>query len=833
MYILFLLLIIIAILGFGQGYVWYWVHLMEWNEVKAVLLTSLIGSSFLCWYAQYKRTRYYTSRWEYFAGFVFALLSGYAIIRFEGHVSIALRLLFVYTSLFICMTYFSAKEEKVDGYDGDMPDILQRDTPTVADDNHRKEYAQTLVKAIIEDSKKTGIDGAYTINLDEAYGRGKTSFFLMMQDILKDNHILYGDFSPWKNGGTKGMTEALFDLLAEILAPYMGNGETRALYKYASMLLKDFETTKSYVDMVEHIFPINKSTSELFEEIASGLRTLHRPIVIFVDDIDRLRHDELWSLCGLLRDNANFPYLYFIMAADFDYVSTMMADSSLDRCQTDYYLRKIVNLDIHLPKASISYVGQEIRNQFTEIFSSKGVDDNTIKAALTNIFSRDYVTRADITYLFQNMREVKRFFSLLRLDLNANKIDNFAENINILDFFRIELIKHFNRNLYRSLRDEPYVLLQDQKKYYSMRKTTQETVDSDARKIKEDGKEDGKELGNVPNHIAEICPCATDLEEKYTMKIMRDMFDDTHRVPYCIREIASYDNYFFYNVYENNLTYSGFLTIWTSDSAEFRRNVANLNSNAMMESFYNHLQNYTASSFKEVEAKVGYFQRLFYCIGLTHSELNFTNKYEAIKGEMSREVDLLNMFKEENANWTERQLNAFNAYLFQTADDLLVKIAFLSNLQHVANPILDNQQIKERYCEGFCHFVLKDLLPELLKETDNSLIFVAKDMRMLSNGNVWDKNFSDYLCANIEIAMQLLSKGEYYDLTNDCYAYDNDYFITLFGSSLRATLDKLIKFGGDLQGLCRILFDHHNPASTLDMESNYPILKTLRKVKTK
>src|SRR5207237_3279875 len=56
-----------------------------------------------------------------------------------------------------------------------------------------------------------------------------------------------------------------------------------------------------------------KSLEELRSDIEVELRKLEKPVVIFVDDIDRLTDAEIKLLVQLVKANAQFPNLVFFL----------------------------------------------------------------------------------------------------------------------------------------------------------------------------------------------------------------------------------------------------------------------------------------------------------------------------------------------------------------------------------------------------------------------------------------------------------------------------------------------------------------------------------------
>ena len=64
--------------------------------------------------------------------------------------------------------------------------------------------------------------------------------------------------------------------------------------------------------------------SDEYEQIKSIIsKKVDKPILIFIDDVDRLEKEELSALLKLIRNTADFPKLFYIIAADDTYLKDM------------------------------------------------------------------------------------------------------------------------------------------------------------------------------------------------------------------------------------------------------------------------------------------------------------------------------------------------------------------------------------------------------------------------------------------------------------------------------------------------------------------------------
>jgi predicted KAP-like P-loop ATPase len=92
-----------------------------------------------------------------------------------------------------------------------------------------------------------------------------------------------------------------------------------------------------------------KSLSELKAELKESLASLQRPVLVVIDDIDRLTTDEILHVFQLVKVNADFPNLVYLLLFERSII-----EKALDRisggCGYEF-LQKIVQVEFHVPHA--------------------------------------------------------------------------------------------------------------------------------------------------------------------------------------------------------------------------------------------------------------------------------------------------------------------------------------------------------------------------------------------------------------------------------------------------------------------------------------------------
>jgi hypothetical protein len=344
------------------------------------------------------------------------------------------------------------------------------DSPTRKDDFNRSGYATVLLKKIFvtfdqELSKQSNKDqnGAFVINISENYGYGKSSFLLLLKDQAKkytdkDQMILF-EYKPWLCDSPQKIIGEFFKLLNENLSGYIPHiGKT--INKYVRQLSEYYSSKNALAYMISNFFMEQSSISKEREQLKSDLECIGMPIVVLIDDVDRLRDEELMTLFGLLRNTADFHNIYYILAADMDYVKQVLKIEGIENRES--YIKKFINFEFLLPGFDAGIMSQEftkiIRDILWHVKDNFARDNQTFVEDTENSIEHIFAL-LPWNNIFTNIRDMKRFFNdyTMAIDCyisNNKKHDGkLSEDIDLANLFAIELLKYLNEPIYKVLRD--------------------------------------------------------------------------------------------------------------------------------------------------------------------------------------------------------------------------------------------------------------------------------------------------------------------------------------------------------------------------------------------
>jgi predicted KAP-like P-loop ATPase len=260
----------------------------------------------------------------------------------------------------------------------DVPITLPRQ-----DRLRRKHFAEAIAKAVIRWDKNESV----VLGLFGGWGSGKSSVKNLALHYLSQEAepcpVVH--FNPWLVSGEEHLAESFFREIAIALSlPVAGEkGEKAAkrLSKFAAYASVIAPLTEQALNVCSAVgVPgaglaaigvkaakagskalgtaadaqaklaqgAQKSLADLRDDLKTSLLGLKRPILVVVDDIDRLASEEICLLFRLIKANADFPKFVYLILCDRGFVS-----ESLERLASKRgaeFLEKIVQVGFDLPE---------------------------------------------------------------------------------------------------------------------------------------------------------------------------------------------------------------------------------------------------------------------------------------------------------------------------------------------------------------------------------------------------------------------------------------------------------------------------------------------------
>lgn len=326
---------------------------------------------------------------------------------------------------------------------------LYSDQPTSDDKYARDIPAKLLVDKILSTFNDSKADkGSFVININEAYGFGKTSFIHILERQLQKSSqpCLYIDYCPWLCENEQAIVKEFFTLLSEKLKDYNLNDD---ISQYTAQLIESTSQVAPWWAKVPLSFLAKnikpRPLQEIHDTIRDALISIDKPIIVTIDDVDRLQEKELTAVLKLIRDTADFPNIFYIVAAENAHLYQMLSRMGVQH--PEIYLKKFFNLDFLLPaheSIPIQILDEELK-KILQVYHYSSHQVTQMSLMLSQLPNLDKI--------FCNMREVYRFLNTYTSSLELLKIHNNLSCINPFELLCLMIIKHLRVDVYKILRD--------------------------------------------------------------------------------------------------------------------------------------------------------------------------------------------------------------------------------------------------------------------------------------------------------------------------------------------------------------------------------------------
>lgn len=330
----------------------------------------------------------------------------------------------------------------------EKPPIDAPITSSADDDLGRAPVAHDFAASIRELDTSQGL----VVGVLGPWGHGKSSFInLMREQFDAEPPLTVVDFNPWMFSGSNQLvnfffteigaelnvrSKSRFGKTADWLARYAGilkpvsqfipiPGAATAGEALAAALAGLADTTNA-----------DHSAKKVREEITNELTSLTQPIVVVIDDIDRLTTIEIREIFKLVRLTASFPNIIYVLAFDRERVEQALTE---DGVPGRAYLEKIVQLSFDVPQAP----GNLLRSQVFE-------ELNRVLAPVANA-TLDESRWSDVYWevidpQLSNMRDVTRYAISAR-----STIKSLGNEVDLVDLLAMEALRVFRPELTQQL----------------------------------------------------------------------------------------------------------------------------------------------------------------------------------------------------------------------------------------------------------------------------------------------------------------------------------------------------------------------------------------------
>jgi len=383
----------------------------------------------------------------------------------------------------------------------DPPFVADAPIRSAAEDTlGRKDFAHNLAKLV---AKWKG-DTSLIIAVRSPWGNGKTSVKNMVLEHLRDTKptVRILQFNPWQYDKAEAITAAFYRELRLALGKSRFGLEAwrrrhtlrrygryftaaskgltaasgqitpiltaMAVFGFGSFLATLFNQQMvlrfgglavaivGIVGLVGKLFsflgtpPEETPQQHVREELEGLLRKLDDPLLVVIDDLDRLDDEAIRLVIRHVKVNADLPNITYLLLFQREIVEAAL--NPITDGQGRAYLDKIILAPFDLPAIGRERLEKVLFGALEKLLASlpknTGFDGNRWGNAY----------HGGLKYYFQNLRDVHRFAASLAIQMTLHVTQKMVE-VNIIDIFILETLRLFEPDVYANIAEnQPLVI---------------------------------------------------------------------------------------------------------------------------------------------------------------------------------------------------------------------------------------------------------------------------------------------------------------------------------------------------------------------------------------
>lgn len=324
----------------------------------------------------------------------------------------------------------------------------------------RGAYVQMLCTLVMGGRSIANSKGARFIGIYAPWGDGKTSVRNLLEERINLDYgqgsVVFVDFAPWKYQSAEVARLVLFEKISKEIAGAGNDGVAFLFKRLASLVsLQRLDRSAGAIhDVIDWMRRLWFTWVMPEERILDALRTLLMQltsrVVVVVDDLDRLPHDDVNSIIRFLKANGDLPNITYLILADEDYLAAAVSKmvERPDKFSIEAgreYLEKIIPIRCPLPAINGWRIFDEFKNSLEQMLRDYAI---TVDDSFDGC---DWV----LPYL-GNARQSKRLLNAFSVQLATlkKKLGGRAYlNVHIGDLLVLTALRTFEHKFYEAIWD--------------------------------------------------------------------------------------------------------------------------------------------------------------------------------------------------------------------------------------------------------------------------------------------------------------------------------------------------------------------------------------------
>lgn len=227
-------------------------------------------------------------------------------------------------------------------------------------------------------------------------------------------------------------------------------GWTFGLITIAGTIALVLRCSKYIGDLSEHISDWLETKAELQKrtldekrkELACSLRNRNKPLLVVIDDIDRLTAGEIQLIFRLVKANLDLPNVAYLLLFQRDIVERAL--EKLSPISGRDFLEKVVLAGIDVPAIEWHHLEKVLAGGLDEIIETKNIGKTFSRKRWVDVYV------PGLRHYFKTLRNVYRFLSTLRFHIGLLTAGGSFE-VNIVDLIALETLRLFEPDVFYGL----------------------------------------------------------------------------------------------------------------------------------------------------------------------------------------------------------------------------------------------------------------------------------------------------------------------------------------------------------------------------------------------
>ena len=189
----------------------------------------------------------------------------------------------------------------------------------------------------------------------------------------------------------------------------------------------------------------DRNLNEIKADLADDLSALAAPVVIVIDDLDRLAPNEIQLMFQLIKANADFPNVVYLVLFQRTTIEGALGERGRE------FLDKIVQVGFDIPLLQQPRIDKVLFQRLDDVLGEKSVGQRFDGERWVNLYFRGFQA------FFRTLRDVHRFGAVFAFEVGQFRGDTSFE-VNPIDLIGLEVLRVFEPEVYQALPSAKSVL---------------------------------------------------------------------------------------------------------------------------------------------------------------------------------------------------------------------------------------------------------------------------------------------------------------------------------------------------------------------------------------